>query len=149
MVWFESAQWLCFLHSAWKVKLHMGLRRKSVSRQTQLFQCRARICRDGICLHTRRSLTIDKSNLWPHILNFLFSYKALILRFAFPSLIKSELKAEPEAQNTSCYSASCLVSRVVLLVGLKGITSPLFPVKISVIGFSQLPSRSSWAGYLW
>lgn len=132
----------CFLHTAWKVKLHMGLRRKrmSVSRQTQSFQCRARVYRDGICLHTRRRLTVDKNNLWPCILNFLFSYKALILRFAFPSLIKSEFKAEPEAQDTSCYPASCFISRV---VGLNRITSHLFPVRTSVIGFSQLPSRSS------
>lgn len=110
----EFAQGLCFLHAAWKVKLHMGLRRKrmSGSRQTQQFQCRARVCRDGICLHTRRRLTLDKSNLWPCMLNFLFCYKALILRFTFPSVIKSEFKAEPEAQDTSCYPASCFLSRV-------------------------------------
>lgn len=101
----------------------------------------------GICLHTRRKLTVEKSILWPCILNFLFCYKALILRFPFPSLIKSEFKAEPEAQDTSCYPASCFISRVVLLVGLNRITSH-FPVRISVIGFSQLPSRSSGAGYL-
>lgn len=86
---------------------------------------------------------MDKSNLWPCILNFLFSYKALILRFAFPSLIKCEFKAEPEAQDTSHYPDSCFISRVVLLVGLNRITSHLFPVRISVIGFSQLPSRFS------
>lgn len=39
--------------------------RMSVSRQIQPFQCSARICRDAICLHTRRRLTVDKSSLWP------------------------------------------------------------------------------------
>lgn len=144
----ESAQWLCFLHAALKVEQHVGLvwKRMSASRQTQPFQCRPRVCRDGICLYTRRRLTVDKSSLWPCMLNFLFCYKALISRFAFPPLMKSEFKAEPEAQDTSCYSASCLISSVGLLVGWNRITSHLFPVRMSVIGFSQLPSRSSWAG---
>lgn len=67
-------------------------------------------------------------------------YKALILRFTFPSLIKSEFKAEPEAQDTSCYPASCFISRVVLLVGLTRITSHLFPVRTSVVVSHNCPA---------
>lgn len=82
--------------------------RMSVSRQMQPLQCSERICRDVFCFHTRRRrLTVDKRNVWPCILSFLLHYKALILRFAFTSLFKSDFNPEPEAQDTTSYLASC------------------------------------------
>lgn len=74
-------------------------------------------------------------------------YKALIFRFAFTPLFKSDFYPEPAAQDTSSYLASLF--GVVLLMGQNRTSIYLFPVRpfCKMTVFLQLPSRSNWEQY--
>lgn len=103
--------------SSWRVRLYLGLRRKRAwVWADKCNQCNAEKEFVGMCFAStpEGGDIADKRNVWPCVLSFLLHYKALILRFVFTSLFKSDFNPEPEAQDCFLFflELCCLWTRI-------------------------------------